>query len=784
MMAPGKITFAQAFVLTGVLIGAAIFPCLADTTEERQFDFANGLFRKGYYDMAAEQYRKYLNDYPSGQFVLDALMRLAESEYAANRYEAALQAYEDLLPKLDTQSSNYNKALTRKGELLFRLKRYEEAKSVLTPMTADSIEMETRVTALYYLAKTHAETQDFSNAETLLKKALTVGQGSPLAPFAHYQLALVYLSSNQPEQAAVEFAEAANTSQDEQLRMECRFRAAETYDKIGWFDASITAYQDLLQQFPNTPYAERAAYGLAWALYHANRYDDALKAADTFLKTYPDSADRLGAQYLRGNCLHQKAQYEEAIREYQEIRKNAPDSEFAARAHYRIAWALFQSGKPDDAEREIDAFLARNADSPLRGDVAFLRGLLLVGKNNIQDAYEEFRLVAENYPQSEFAAEALFKAGECLAQQGKIDEAGKVFETFAQKYPEHPLTEQAVLRVGDAQFLSASFENAIAKYRAILEKQPAPATEHEILYRLAVTYHNMQNYQESAATFRRLLEKFPSSPHVAEAHLRIGDFLLRDANKPIEAIPEFEASLNTDPKGPFAGKAMKGLALARYETKDYDGATEMFLRLFREFPDVKLNEKTYAWVGQRLFDQQKWREASEAFGAMLKALPDYPKPERIRLKIAECAEKAGDLDKALQLYDAAVQTSPQSSESVVARWHMAQIYENRNEMDKAIELYETAANVDTSDTAARARFRLGEIAEQKGDFDTAARHYMRIAILLLHEELSPESLLRAARCFEKAGKPDQAKKACEQLVQEYPQSAQAAQAKEQLQRLG
>ncbi len=782
MLGVRSVTRVTCVLAIGVLAISAL--ARADSPEERQFDFANGLFRKGYFDLAAEQYRQYLQEYPSGQFQQDAWLRLAESEFSQNRYPESLDAYEQYLQRTDPQNPAYKRALARKGELLYRLKRYDEALAVLNPLTYEDTEADIRASCLYFAAKVASDQNDPNRAQSLLKQLIESCSGSPLVPFARYQLASVLASTGQLEQAAIEFAEAANYAQDDSLRIECRFRAAETYDKVGWFDAAVTAYEDLLKQYPDTTYTPQALRGYAWALFHARRYDDALAATDRFLQAYAESPQRFDIAYLRGNCLQLKGLLQEAMKEYEALRKDAANTEFGARAHYRMAWVLFQMGNQEEANREVDTFLSKYTDSPIRGDVLFLRGALLLAKGNFQDAYEEFHLVAENYPTSEFAPDALFKAGECLAQLGRIEEAGKAFERFVQLYPEHPLTEQAVLRVGDAQFLTASFEGATAKYRAILERNPDPTTEQEILYRLAVTYHNMQNYAESAATFRKLVEKFPQSPRVAEARFRIGDYLLRDAAKAIEAIPEFEASLAAEAKGAFSGRATKGLALARYETKDYDGAAETFLKLIRDFPDVRLNEKTYAWLGQRFYEQQRWREAAETFDAMARALPDYPKPERIKLKIAECTQKAGDVEKALQLYDAVAQTAPQSTESVEARWNMAQIHESRGETDKAIALYEAAANADTSEKAARARFRLGELFEQRGDFDAAARHYMRIAILMLHEELSPESLLRAARCFEQAGKIDQAKKAYQELIAEFPQSAQAAQATESLQRLG
>ena len=173
-----------------------------------------------------------------------------------------------------------------------------------------------------------------------------------------------------------------------------------------------------------------------------------------------------------------------------------------------------------------------------------------------------------------------------------------------------------------------------------------------------------------------------------------------------------------------------------------------------------------------------------ALNALLKAKPDYSNPERVRIKIAECAEAAGKIPEAMNEFKAVADSAPESSAAVDAKYRMAKLYETQNKTDDAFRLYEESANTNTGDTAARARFRLGELYEGKQDYDAAARSYMRVAILFLHEQLSPESLWRAGQCFEKAGSRDQAKKSYDELIRDYGNSEQATKAKAALAQLG
>jgi len=744
--------------------------------DQTQFDFANGLFQRGFYQEAADEYKAYIEQNPQGEHVAVALYRLGESAYAAHDYAAALEAF-DQATKRGLDPDTRQRASLSRAEVLYFLKRPADAALALEPLTAKSVKPDLRGRALYYLGKVNADSKNTDAAVQAFKTLVDSIPDSAFVPYAHLQLASVWLDAGQFENAATELAAVANSpSADATLRAEARFRAAEAYDKIGWYAQAVEAYEKLKKDFPESKYVQRAEYGYAWALFRAGKYDEAHAASQALLKGHPETPHAAAILFLQGNCLQQLKKYDEALALYAKVRSDYAKSDFAPRAQYKAAWCLYLSGKIEEAKKEASTFLQGAPDSALTGDGAFLLGTIMVSQGDYEGAYEEFRLVADKYPKSEFGAEALYKAGECLAQLGRTNEAADIFETFAKQYPDNILAEQAILRAGDAELLSSSFEAAVAKYKQILDKQVTPEVEVDTLYRLAITYHNLKDYEASAKTFKTLLSKYPKCPHVAEAHLRIGDYYLRDNKDVVAAIEAYRAALNADATGTFAGRAIKGLALARYAAKDYDAAAAQFLKLMTEYPDVELNPDSYTWVAQRFFDQKKWDEAATACAALLKAVPSYANPERVRFKIAECSDAAGKTDEAIALYKAVVEAAPQSAVASDAKFRMAELFESNKKTDDAFALYEEVANSNTGEKAARARLRLGELYEAKGDFDAAAKSYMRVAILFLHEELSPEALWRAGQCFEKAGSPEQAHKNYEELLRDYPKSPYAAKA--------
>ncbi|MCX5758757.1 MAG: hypothetical protein NTU83_09690 [Candidatus Hydrogenedentes bacterium] len=70
-------------VLAAVVLLAAM--AYAESPDQAQFDFANGLFQRGFHKEAVEEYKAYLEKYPQGEHVSVAQYRLGEAAYAGAR---------------------------------------------------------------------------------------------------------------------------------------------------------------------------------------------------------------------------------------------------------------------------------------------------------------------------------------------------------------------------------------------------------------------------------------------------------------------------------------------------------------------------------------------------------------------------------------------------------------------------------------------------------------------------------------------------------------------------
>ena len=192
----------------------------------------------------AEERRAYLKAYPDGERRFDALYRLGEADSAEGNYEDALDAFTQLLAS-DIPDDLRTRCRLKSGVALYRLNRYEGARRALADLAKEGTPDPLRAEGLYYLGKTHFDTGNVGEAIIAFKTLSEELGGAALAVYGRYQLAFLYLAREEIELAAIEFANIASSpGADEDLRMECRFRAAEAYDKLGWFDAAVKSYED------------------------------------------------------------------------------------------------------------------------------------------------------------------------------------------------------------------------------------------------------------------------------------------------------------------------------------------------------------------------------------------------------------------------------------------------------------------------------------------------------------------------------------------------------------
>jgi outer membrane protein assembly factor BamD len=199
-------------------------------------------------------------------------------------------------------------------------------------------------------------------------------------------------------------------------------KAMDDLDQQEYSDAA-KAFDEVDRQHPNTVWAIKAQLIGAYALYQANKQDEAVIALDRFIQLHPAYKDVAYAYYLKGLCYYEQIEdvqrdqkiTEQAMAALQEVVRRFPGSKYATDARFKLDLVRDQlAGK--------ELAIGRFYESRLQYLAAINR----------------YRVVVDRYQTTTQVPEALHRLVECYQALGLTDDARKVAAVLGYNYPGSP----------------------------------------------------------------------------------------------------------------------------------------------------------------------------------------------------------------------------------------------------------------------------------------------------------------------------------------------------------
>ncbi len=190
-------------------------------------------------------------------------------------------------------------------------------------------------------------------------------------------------------------------------------------DDHDWLEAA-KQFDEVERQHPYSAWARRAMLMSAFCYYQANKYTDAINAADQYIELHPGSHEVAYAFYLKAMSLYEQitdvgrdqSNTEQALTALQDVVQRFPDTEYAR-----------------DASLKVDLTLDHLAGKEMAvGRYYLLRGDYI-------GAINRFRTVVERYQKTSQIAEALERLTEAYYALGVYDEAKTAAAVLGANYP-------------------------------------------------------------------------------------------------------------------------------------------------------------------------------------------------------------------------------------------------------------------------------------------------------------------------------------------------------------
>ncbi len=434
------------------------------------------------YAGASAEYLRYLSQAPMQLlYVQNRMAQFTAKEEARN---AAIDVVREAQRK--SQDLNLHRLL---GWLLMEGKRYDEAFEV--HKTIDRL-ANAKGAEVYAFAERAYKEGAFAVAARAYKAAIEAPLAPQRLPYAKFGYAL----------AMKELTARADT-----LRTFPSLPAGPIPETQSRYATAIDDFRNIIEEYPNTEFAARAAYHIG--LIQFEQYFDLDAALASFKRVQQsgpfsstlqhDVAIKIGEVLTaKGDTLNAKQWFRNVVG----APTATPDQQ--DEATYRLAEVEYFCGDFADAMKHLES-ISTNLKADYANDALLLYAFL-----------QENTMTAPA-PLKEFAR------ADFLARQKKYTEAITIFESLVEKYQQALFVDDGLLRIASLQTLAGRYNDALLTYQRLLSqfKETSIALD-KAQFNIAELYdYRLKDKAQALAAYERLLAEYPQSLFVERTRKRI-----------------------------------------------------------------------------------------------------------------------------------------------------------------------------------------------------------------------------------------------------------------------
>ena len=230
--------------------------------ESNDFSYAIKLFNEGFYDISAQQFSSFVNNYPNSDKLADAKYYIAESLYRIKEYQNARVEFQSLAVTFpDHERAPY--AWKMVGELYQKLGNYKDAAKAFETVKVLYPTHALAPQSMLKAAEAYIELDSFNQADRILKEFLDRYVDSPEYPEGHLIYGKLLLKNGNFERAKAEFERANSLTKDKDISARANLGIASVYNKLGLLNQAANYYQGAIDANPKTATANSAIFSLA-----------------------------------------------------------------------------------------------------------------------------------------------------------------------------------------------------------------------------------------------------------------------------------------------------------------------------------------------------------------------------------------------------------------------------------------------------------------------------------------------------------------------------------------
>ena len=692
--------------------------------EQQDYTFALGLYRDDQYQLAYDQFKKFLQNYPGSRRTDEILFLSGECLLQEKMYDSALSDYQRVMERYPG-SSYFTRSELRTGEIYLQINQLTKSEKLLKNVLSNSDDNDVKGEAAYKLGELFVAREDYNNA---IKYFDLCYQGYGKSGFADYSM----------------------------------YGAAWCYGKLGNFDESKKGFENLIVSFPDSKLSADATEKMGEcdfflgndslavaeliramslsvvgqvmepALYFEGRAYSALGMNDSATAAYSDYMNRFptGDHSSEVRVLLSRlllASKEGAGRALQLLREVSPDSPVYFDSRIETGRAYQAAGFPDSAEIEMNN-LAKSTQNPEKlAAVNFELGKLYFENKSYTKSEDAF-LLASKVPAQ--YAEAMKNAALSAAAEGDYNHAKLYFLN-------------AISRLTGKQLVDAHFDYAAALYAA-------------------------GDYLGAANVYASTLDVASTDDQRAEALFMSAESFYRGGDYR-SSLPAYQKYLHSFPSGDHASAALLGVGYSQYFSREFIKAAQAFQKFIDTYPDSPLLTDAYFRLGDCFYYYQDYQRALGVYTDAAARFQSDTSSAYVWYQIGQTHFKLGQNDSALTSFNYVLSRYAGTSIAPEAQYAIGWVHFSEKEYAQSITDFDkVVADFPASPVAARALYSKGDAYYNLGQYQQALGSYRELLEKHPTSNYVDNALVGMQYCLTLLGRTTEAEKVIDSFVRSHP----------------
>ena len=667
------LVIALATVLTGRTVSA-------DPADD-QYAFAAGLYFREDWNLAAEEFKAFLDAYPQHRKHGTALFFLAESLLQLDKFEQAVVHFGRYLDA-SPEGEHSRAALFRAGEAAYLVADHDQARKQLERFLAKYPADRLNAYVLGYLGNIVLDADDLKAAEDYYRRALEEFPQGQLQDDCRFGLARIAEKEGDNERAQRLYLAVASKAKS-RLADDARFHLGALQYSQGKFQDAIETFAEFNSSMAKSKLRASAHLGHGWALVKLGRPDE---AAVMFRSISGDPKVGVEARYWLGLVQKGKKEWEAAATTFLEAAQADPKHKLISALRFHAGDALLQAVKIESAEAQFELVVAAGGkeeewlDDAMRGRVQ--TASLAKDHQRVDRRAAEF---LGKFPNSPLANDVRRMAARSLLEQKLF---ARVVEMLA------PIYDSG--KDGPADFegrilLSHAHEGLDQREKALEVLGPVlKSTDSTVLSDAQLTQASlllaMEKYQEAIGPLESFLSKNPSGEGRVKG---LGQLAICQARTGrIAEAKRLYAELRKDHGDDLlVAETTEQLAEAAYDAEDPAWAGELFGAMRSAPASDEPALRGLLGLGWSQYTSGQFEDAARTLGQLLaKKPPGTLAAEAAHLRGA-VLQKLGDNTSALEMQELVVKQYPDSAQYAEALMAAAVLHDNLGRHEQAAVLY-------------------------------------------------------------------------------------------------